>query len=96
MSERNEAITEEALLRHSGWMRALARHLLDSRDRADDVVQETWLAMVRKPLRDGRAMQSWLATVLRNFAFRSRQVERDRRRREQVVSRPETTTMGRP
>ena len=33
----------DALLRHSGFMRALARSLIFDEHAADDAVQETWL-----------------------------------------------------
>jgi len=34
----------EALLAHAGWIRSLARQLASDPNRADDLVQQTWVA----------------------------------------------------
>ena len=43
----------ETLLRHSEWAQALARRLVSDDATADDVVQEAWLAALRRPPRLG-------------------------------------------
>ncbi|MHC5062615.1 MAG: sigma-70 family RNA polymerase sigma factor [Planctomycetota bacterium] len=54
------------LLAEAGWIRALARSLVDDPQSAEDLAQETMLsAMAAKP-RSDRPLRGWLATVLRN------------------------------
>ena len=79
----------EHLLEHTVWMTALARSLVGDISAAEDVVQETWIALLDKPPRDPRASPSWLARVLRNLANRLHRGERNRRRRESLVARKE-------
>jgi DNA-directed RNA polymerase specialized sigma24 family protein len=62
--------TPEALLAHSAWMRALARSLLADASAADDVVQQAWIACVRRGPRDEVPLEPWLARVVRNFAWK--------------------------
>lgn len=69
----------DELLVHAGWLRALARTLVTDAATADDLVQETWVAALAHPPREG-AERPWLARVLRNFA---RQRGRREGRREQ-------------
>jgi RNA polymerase sigma factor (sigma-70 family) len=71
-------------------MRALALRLAGGDEgTADDLVQETLLAAVRRPPRDRGALGGWLRTVLRNFAGRFRIEKERRRRREEAAARPE-------
>jgi RNA polymerase sigma factor (sigma-70 family) len=63
-----DRISPEALLAHAGWVRDLARGLLRDPHSADDVVQETWLAALRRAPEDSSRLASWLARVARNFA----------------------------
>src|SRR5262245_7883303 len=69
---------EEDLLVHGRWLRRLARAVAG--DAADDVVQDTWLAALRRPPARDRPLRPWLAQVLRN-AFRTRE-RGDRHRAE--------------
>ncbi len=69
----------DELLVHAGWLRVLARTLVADAATADDLVQETWVAALAHPPREG-AERPWLARVLRNFA---RQRRRKEGRREQ-------------
>ena len=66
------------LLQHAGWTRRLARGLVGSDVAADDVVQDTWLAALRRPPDPGRPLRPWLGTVVRNKVF-NRSRERGRR-----------------
>src|SRR5688572_14615195 len=79
----------EDLLAHSAWMKPLARRLLSDDAGADDVVQETWLAFLRRPPRSADASPSWLRRVVRNLALRSRQASNRRESRERRAARPE-------
>jgi RNA polymerase sigma factor (sigma-70 family) len=72
------------LLAQAAWVQRLARRLVPEPDAADDVVQETWAAVARRPPDGARPPRPWLAEVLRNFArlrFRN-----ERRRRERDAS----------
>src|SRR5262245_58794657 len=77
----------ELLLRHSRWLKALARSLVSDESRAEDLVQETLLRAIERPPLE-RSAGAWLRKVRRNLAFRGREEERRRRRREKVVARP--------
>ncbi len=62
------------LLRHAAWIRRLAIGLAGDAALADDLVQDTWLAALRRPPSADRPLTPWLAAVLRNAArqaFRS-------------------------
>ena len=82
-------MTTEDLLRHWGWMRALARSLVRDDSQAEDAVQEAFLAAVRSPPRREEALGAWLRTVLRRCVSRSRVDEAGRRRRETLAARDE-------
>jgi RNA polymerase sigma-70 factor (ECF subfamily) len=66
------------LLQHAQWTRQLARGLVGSDAAADDVLQDTWLAALRRPPDPGQPLRPWLATVVRNKVF-NRSRERARR-----------------
>ena len=71
----------EALLEHASWLRRLAQHLVG--DDADDLVQETWVAALRRPPESDRNVRPWLRTVATNLArFRWRSAKNRRRREE--------------
>jgi RNA polymerase sigma factor (sigma-70 family) len=65
--------TPEQLLAHAASVRKLARALVGDASAADDVVQDTWLAALRRPPHARESIGPWLARVVRNIA-------RDRRR----------------
>jgi len=82
-------VQAENLLRHSRFLKALARRLLADPTHADDVVQEAWLAALRRPPAPQVSLRAWLAAVVRNQARRVGRREARRMRRERVASRPE-------
>jgi RNA polymerase sigma-70 factor (ECF subfamily) len=84
-------IPPEALLRHAGFLRGLARHLVWQFDGAEDVVQETWLASLEHPPRGSGRVRAWLSKVLRNEARQHLRGERRRPRRELRAARPAVT-----
>ncbi len=89
------SIDPEVLLQHTSWLRVLAVELVGDAHRAEDVLQETWLAALRSPPREWKEegrLRAWLAAVLRNLALLSRRGEGRRRGRELRAARPE----GRP
>ncbi|HUS29510.1 MAG TPA: sigma-70 family RNA polymerase sigma factor [Kofleriaceae bacterium] len=68
--QRHDAHAEE-LLAHSAWLRALALRLSRDADDADDLVQETWLASLRRSPDEREKVRPWLSKILLN-AFRMR------------------------
>lgn len=60
-------MTIEELLAHSGWLQGLAHRLVRDAGRADDLVQDTWMAALRRPPAAGTPARPWLARVLRNL-----------------------------
>ncbi|MCP4092755.1 MAG: hypothetical protein GY747_04830 [Planctomycetes bacterium] len=49
----------DALLAHSGWVRALARNLVVDPSAADDVEQQAWLTAMERPPTHGGNLRSW-------------------------------------
>lgn len=79
----------QALLEHSGWVRALARKLVRDPNLADDLAQETWLAAFEhRPSNEGN-LRAWLGTVLRNLVRQVGRGEDRREARERASARPE-------
>ena len=79
----------DALLSHKDWVRALAVDLLGDTQRAEDVVQETWIAALqhlKSDSGDGPRVRAWLARVSRNFARMAVRGEARRKRREELVA----------
>jgi len=79
----------EALLTHAPFLHRLARSLVADASRADDLVQETWLAVLSSPGRGVRAARAFLAGVARNLARVVRRSEGRRTRREREAARGE-------
>ena len=74
----------EMLLTHATWLRRLAANLVG--EDADDLVQETWLAAVRRPPAVDRPVGPWLVRVMRNAARFRWRGDANRRAREQLVA----------
>ncbi|QDV09648.1 putative RNA polymerase sigma factor FecI [Planctomycetes bacterium Poly30] len=69
----------EPLLQESAWLQSLARGLTHQEADRDDLVQDTWLSMLRGRARAAEQPKSWLGTVARRTAQRR---QRSQRRRE--------------
>ena len=83
----------DQLLRHDRWLRALASSLARPGCEADDLVQEAWLAALRRPLRAGDP-RGWLRRVTENS---SRQARRSAlRRRDRELGRPQQGALELP
>ncbi len=76
----------EDLLAHAAWVRGVAFALVRDAATADDLVQETWLAALRRPPEGGRPLRPWLAGVVRNLVRHRRRGEARRGQREEVVA----------
>ncbi len=57
------------LLEHGEFVRAVVRRLVADEATADDLVQETWVRVLRSPPRHDRSIRAWLARVARNVAL---------------------------
>lgn len=77
------------LERHTAFATRLARGLVADEHAADDLVQETWLAVLRRPPRDVGAVRGYIATTLRRFAGRAKRSESRRAERERDTARGE-------
>jgi RNA polymerase sigma-70 factor (ECF subfamily) len=78
----------DELLAQAEWLGALARRLVDDASQADDLVQDTWLAALRRPPERGRAVKPWLARVVRNAARTQRRGDAARSSRERAQTAP--------
>ena len=88
MSDRAEPLGSEGLLAQAGRLRALAARLVSDPGQADDVLQETWLAALRRPPAVDRPLEPWFARVARNFARRQRRAASRRAEHEQQAEAP--------
>ncbi|MHC4959212.1 MAG: sigma-70 family RNA polymerase sigma factor [Planctomycetota bacterium] len=84
----------EELLHHERFLRWLAHRLLRDEARANDVVQDTWLAVLHSSKSPSEVHRGWLAAVLRNLARRKLREEGRRTRREHAVARPDRASNG--
>ena len=78
------------LLSHQGWLRTLALGLVHDESTADDLVQDTWVAALRRPPRELGSSRSWLRTVLMNRMRQNHRASGRRERNERVGARPES------
>lgn len=73
------------LLIHAEFVRGLAHALARDPQAGDDLLQDVWVAALRRPPRHGASLRGWLATLVGSlFANRTRE-ERRRRAREASV-----------
>lgn len=80
----------ELLLRERAWLQALARHLVQSHDGAEELAQDTLAAALTTPApRHPAGLRGWLAAILRHKLAGSRRTEFRRRAREAAAARPE-------
>lgn len=93
MAEEPRAVSIDELLGHAAWIRRLARTLVLDESRAEDVVQETWLATLRRPPQGGEVVRGWLRAVVRNHARLAHGDERRRRARGKKSAAPESVPL---
>ncbi|MEM1452391.1 MAG: sigma-70 family RNA polymerase sigma factor [Planctomycetota bacterium] len=87
--EHAQPIRPEDLLQHLSWAQSLARRLVADDATADDVVQDSMTAALRRPPRDDRPVRPWLARVVGNAARQRRRSEGRRAARERSAARDE-------
>lgn len=82
-----EPLPPEALLEHAAWLRRLASGLVRGDGDAEDLVQETWLAALRRPPSAEGSTRGWLGEVLRNARRMRGRRDGRRTRRESELER---------
>jgi RNA polymerase sigma-70 factor (ECF subfamily) len=75
MAETHGPLTVEEILAHAAWLRRLAHALLGDGGGAEDAVQETLAAAMKRPPHGDRDVRPWFGRVLRNFARMQRRGE---------------------
>ncbi len=78
----------DQLLRHSAWARRLAQALVRDAAQADDLVQEVWLAALRRPPAADKPARPWLAKVMRNALRQHDRADARRDAREALRQQP--------
>lgn len=86
----------EAFVANQAFLRRLARELVGDPARADDLVQDTWLAWSRQGPGQVSAPRAWLARTLRWRAGNERRAAQRRARREAFVAHREGAPEGGP
>ncbi len=86
MANETRPCDPHALLEHSAWLRRLALSLVRDSAAADDLVQETWAAALRRPPDRERPLRPWLRRVLENAARFRWRGDRNRAAREERVA----------
>jgi DNA-directed RNA polymerase specialized sigma24 family protein len=75
----------EQMLQDGVWLKRLATTLANDNDAADDLVQESWIAVWRRQPDASRPLRPWLAKVVRDLAGMQRRSDRRRAAREAIV-----------
>src|SRR4051812_38329312 len=73
------------LLAHDAWARRPAGRLLHAHG-PEGPVQDSWVALSRRPMPEGVRPRTWLAGVLRNLARLGRRTSGRRRAREEAAA----------
>lgn len=79
----------EELLRHTAWMRRLARSLIRDFQGADDLVQDAWIELSRRPEARVGGLRPYLAGIVRNLGRQRARREGARARSEERAARDE-------
>ena len=77
----------DVLVAHEAWVRRLARRMVSDADRADDLVQDTWLSAIRSKWRRQGSPRSFLAGVMRRRALHESRA-RGRRSQHEALAEP--------
>lgn len=89
MSPSSETLTLESLLEYEPFVRKVLRNMLVEEDQLPDLVQETWVRVLKRPPTQRSGIRGWLATVARNLARDQKRTRGHRREREEAAARPE-------
>ena len=58
----------DTLLSHASFLTGLARALVQDIHAAEDLIQDTWTAALKKPPTDPTTARAWLVRTMRNRA----------------------------
>ena len=94
MSESDPTRLADELLAHRDFVARLARRLAGPD--AEDLEQETWLAMLRRPPATDRPIEPWISTVMRNLFRKLSSGRAASRAREEDAARPEAQSAQDP
>lgn len=89
MGESSNKSREEQVLEASSQLRRVARGLLYDSHSADDVVQDAWVASLRKERQVGWDPRAWFSGAVRNLSLSKRREEARRIARERKAAKPE-------
>lgn len=81
--------TAALLMEHQAFLKRLARSLVFDDQRADDVVQDSFVVALERPMPAPARLRGWLAGIVRNKARRSHRSERRLRERHEHGARSE-------
>jgi RNA polymerase sigma factor (sigma-70 family) len=92
LAQRDEAAFALLVRRHGGLVHGVARRILHDAHAAEDVLQNTFLTLVRRAgsIRQHESLASWLYGVAARLASQARLQEARRSRRERQTLRPQT------
>ncbi len=79
----------EELLSESVWLSKLAQSLVGRDEDAEDLVQETWLTVLRRPKEESAIGRGLLRSIVRSRLMDRRRRESARRRREEWNAHPD-------
>jgi hypothetical protein len=85
----------EQMLQDAAWLKRLATSLANDEDAADDLVQESWIAVWRRQPDGSRPLRPWLAKVVRDLAGMKRRSDRRRVAREAIADAAQAPLRGR-
>lgn len=83
----------ETLISHSGFIRGLAKQLVQDDEKAEDVAQQTLIAAWKTPPQNQKSARSWLRKVVTNFARKSIRDEGRRSAREERAAPQEPKSL---
>ncbi len=83
MSPSTPAPEPDALSAHGAFLRRLARSLVRDEQRAEDIVQEAYIAVLKRPPPPRVGLRAWMSGIVKNLARRSVRTDSRRRSREE-------------
>ena len=79
----------DSLIEYEPFVRRVLRKMMVEEDQLGDMVQETWVRVLRRPPENRQGVRGWLATVARNLARDAKRGKSRREDRERIAARPE-------
>jgi RNA polymerase sigma-70 factor (ECF subfamily) len=92
----DEASFEALFARHYDFVYGVLYRLTGERQRAEDLAQDVFLQLYRKPLRDTRNVAGWLYRTATNMGYNALRAEQRRLRHERAGAPHERDAIGDP